>query len=53
MATLHENLCTSVIISLWILRMRNVLYKVVEKIKKAHFIFNCFVENHAVRDVIW
>jgi len=53
MATLHEDRCTSVIISLWILRMKHVLYKILEKIKKTHFIFNCFVENHAVCDIIW
>ena len=53
-STLHEDRCTFMVISCWILlRMRNVSDKFVQKIK-THFVFNnFFFENRVVYEVMW
>jgi hypothetical protein len=53
--TLHEDLCTFVIISRWILlRIRNFSDKIVEKIK-THILcsINFFPENRALYEIMW
>ena len=54
MATLHEDLCTSMIISHPVfLRMRNVLNRFVEKMKTQVCVKNFFHEIHAVYEIVW
>lgn len=51
--TLHEDVCTLVIISSWILCRINISDKTVEKIKKKTFMLNNLVsENHAVCEIM-
>jgi hypothetical protein len=54
--TLHEDLCTFMIISrLILLRMRNVTDKSYREDQNTHFIFKTysFSENRAVYDIMW
>jgi hypothetical protein len=52
--TLHEDLCTFVMIYRTILlRMRNVLNRIVEKIKTHCMFYNFFSENRAFYEIMW
>jgi len=56
MSTLHEDLCTFVIIArLFLLRVRNVSDKCCSENENAHFMLIAFFppENHAFSEAIW